>query len=239
MRKLRKIFKSKKGFTLVELLVSITIFSIVMMAASGILTGGMRFYDNAEKQLFLESKGAIIMKAFVEELRKSKAIDLQWVIPDNYTYVKNNKDDAVNGFAQLPFNNNTAPKALASYYYLKNSRTGFDGGYIYKTDKANREGVNLFDGLYDDYKITDLYFKLIGERKNVLQISFVLTDGKYSSLKEESFVLPNFNLRNDIYYYSYNEIQNSSILDKEVTKHKFAALGMYDGISAINLGKKL
>ena len=66
-------FCGRKGFTLVELMVSITIFVVLVMALYGILRTGMSVYLTDGMLLDLQQEARNGMDRIVREVRQSKA----------------------------------------------------------------------------------------------------------------------------------------------------------------------
>lgn len=90
MKKKRKRLRhSNKGFTLVELLVTMLISSIVTMAVAGFLSMGLQFYNktNAETELQTESQVAeLFLTELLQESEDYRAISVGEGHPDGVTY---------------------------------------------------------------------------------------------------------------------------------------------------------
>lgn len=68
--------KSKKGFTLVEMLIAIMIFAVVMALAGSLFVTGFRNYEKVSGILTGQSNNRIVMYEISKELRNASLADI-------------------------------------------------------------------------------------------------------------------------------------------------------------------
>lgn len=73
------------GFTLIELMISISILSLVMLVVSMSLDSGVRLSDRVTRQTDINNRANGVLNQLAMQLRMSKPVDLSGGLPDDVT----------------------------------------------------------------------------------------------------------------------------------------------------------
>lgn len=152
MRKIFNISKNKKGFTLIELIITVALLTIVMGMVSGVMTFIGRDYYESKEYVEAMEKAKSSARIIAKNLEKAELICLC-----NYdSKVYDNQKDLV--------------KDLTQSMYQKD-------GQLYSRKTLNGEGAPVFDKAYWGNYDLDLKF-LAYQREvdvSVLEIKIILT----------------------------------------------------------------
>lgn len=156
MRKLAKILKNKKGFTLVEAIAVVAIMGILATVIGGLVTAGTTAYMRQKENAAAKDLGTIVQNEIKRAARSTVEAYLQ------------------NG--ELPRDTNTiGSEENATHYTMKNPPTGEykvfsskDGRLVYSTDSGNTTQEYFTDpkreaegrAFYGSFTI-EVYFKAI------------------------------------------------------------------------------
>lgn len=86
--KRKKLRHSNKGFTLVELLVTMLISSIVTMAVAGFLSMGLQYYNRANAETTLQTESQVAELFLTELLQESQDYNYKKVTSGSYPEVE-------------------------------------------------------------------------------------------------------------------------------------------------------
>ena len=126
MRKLAKILKNKKGFTLVEAIAVVAIMGILATVIGGLVTAGTTAYMRQKENAAAKDLGTIVQNEIKRAARSSVEVYLQdGALPtaDNMITIDDN---------QTPYTMKNAP--TGEYKVFSSSE---DGRLVYSTDSGN------------------------------------------------------------------------------------------------------
>lgn len=156
MRKLAKILKNKKGFTLVEAIAVVAIMGILATVIGGLVTAGTTAYMRQKENAAAKDLGTIVQN----EIKRAARSTVEAYLQDG----------------ELPRGTNTiGSEENATHYTMKNPPTGEynvfsskDGRLVYSTDSGNTTQEYFTDpkreaegrAFYGSFTI-EVYFKAI------------------------------------------------------------------------------
>ena len=156
MRKLAKLLKNKKGFTLVEAIAVVAIMGILATVIGGLVTAGTTAYMRQKENAAAKDLGTIVQNEIKRAARSSVEVYLQ--------------------DGELPTDSNTITIGdTQTTYQMKNAPTGEykmfsskDGRLVYSTDSGNTTQEYFTDpnreaegrAFYGSFKI-EVYFRAI------------------------------------------------------------------------------
>lgn len=92
---------TRGGFSLLEILIVITLVTIALLAMIGVFIRGNQLSRNGEQLTLATDVGMVV-------LEQSKQIDFA-LVPDSATFSSTNGDPAVDGFPPLPYEPGASP----------------------------------------------------------------------------------------------------------------------------------
>lgn len=124
MRKLAKILKNKKGFTLVEAIAVVAIMGILATVIGGLVTAGTTAYMRQKENAAAKDLGTIVQNEIKRAARSSVEVYLQdGALPTDSNMV-------TNGSNQTPYTMKNAPTGDYKMFSSK------DGRLVYSTDSG-------------------------------------------------------------------------------------------------------
>lgn len=182
MRKLAKILKNKKGFTLVEAIAVVAIMGILATVIGGLVTAGTTAYMRQKENAAAKDLGTIVQNEIKRAARSSVEVYLQdGELPrdSNIIGVDNN---------QTTYTMKNAPTGEYKMFSFK------DGTLVYSTDsgKTTQEYFTSTDAekraFYGSFKI-EVYFKAIVNTFNEITSVKVFCD-VYNAKGQKKFDSP-------------------------------------------------
>lgn len=182
MRKLTKILKNKKGFTLVEAIAVVAIMGILATVIGGLVTAGTTAYMRQKENAAAKDLGTIVQNEIKRAARSSVEVYLQdGELPrdSNIIGVDNN---------QTTYQMKNAPTGEYKMFSFK------DGTLVYSTDsgKTTQEYFTSTDAekraFYGSFKI-EVYFKAIVNTFNEITSVKVFCD-VYNAKGQKKFDSP-------------------------------------------------
>lgn len=157
MRKLTKILKNKKGFTLVEAIAVVAIMGILATVIGGLVTAGTTAYMRQKENAAAKDLGTIVQNEIKRAARSSVEVYLQdGELPTDSNMV-------TNGSNQTPYTMKNAPTGEYEVFSSK------DGRLMYSTDSGkNTQNTQEYftsteaekRAFYGSFKI-EVYFRAI------------------------------------------------------------------------------
>lgn len=157
MRKLAKILKNKKGFTLVEAIAVVAIMGILATVIGGLVTAGTTAYMRQKENAAAKDLGTIVQNEIKRAARSSVEVYLQdGALPTDSNMV-------TNGSNQTPYTMKNAPTGDYKMFSSK------DGRLMYSTDSGkNTQNTQEYftsteaekRAFYGSFKI-EVYFRAI------------------------------------------------------------------------------
>jgi len=181
-----KIIKAKKkGITLVELIIAISIGTIVFLGAYGLLSAGLKQFTEGTNQLESQKNGRRIIAFFRKKIASAvsgiKTVDLGEKAPTGLsTGIEFN---LVEDTAMKNYKGTDGPKVNLETYYLS-------GGKIMFKDGHGKAPQKIFDG------VKNIYFKIFTVERQKKHIPLVMITVKTAagnqSASYESMVMPEY-----------------------------------------------
>lgn len=150
MRKLAKILKNKKGFTLVEAIAVVAIMGILATVIGGLVTAGTTAYMRQKENAAAKDLGTIVQNEIKRAARSSVEVYLQ--------------------DGELPRDSNIIrPDDNQTTYTMKNAPTG-----EYKVFSSSEDGTLVYSTSTDSGKTTQEYFTSSAAEKRAFYGSFTI-----------------------------------------------------------------
>lgn len=157
MRKLAKILKNKKGFTLVEAIAVVAIMGILATVIGGLVTAGTTAYMRQKENAAAKDLGTIVQN----EIKRAATSSVEVYLQDGALPTDSNM--VTNGSNQTPYTMKNAPTGDYKMFSSK------DGRLVYSTDsgKTTENTKEYFTStaaeeraFYGSFKI-EVYFRAI------------------------------------------------------------------------------
>ena len=198
MRKLTKILKNKKGFTLVEAIAVVAIMGILATVIGGLVTAGTTAYMRQKENAAAKDLGTIVQNEIKRAARSSVEVYLQdGALPtaDNMITIDDN---------QTPYTMKNAP--TGEYKVFSSSD---DGRLMYSTDSGTTKQEYFTDpnreaerrAFYGSFKI-EVYFRAIVNMFNEITSVKVFCD-VYNAKGQKKFDSPGLEI--DFIEADYNQ----------------------------------
>lgn len=175
----------KKGITLTELLIAISISAIVFLSAYGLMSAGLKQFTEGTNQLESQKNGRRIISFFRKKIAAAvsgiKTVNIGEKAPTGLsTGIEfNTAEDA----SLKNYKGTDGPKVVSETYYLS-------GGKIMFRDGKGKPPLKIFDG------VKSIYFKIFTVERQKKHIPLVMitvtTAAGNQSASYESMVMPEY-----------------------------------------------
>lgn len=185
--------RSRRGATLVELLVTFALLAIFLMSAAAVLTPATRVYLNLKYQSYAQSVSDILLERVCGQIASASADEM--VISDDGGKISFSDSKASPMYIAL--SSSCVPdegnEDVASGFLLLHYRT------IYYSDDGSRVLWNAVNWKYDlnayqGFEIESIHFEPVGDAKRAVKVELTLAHTRFNVRHTASRIVECYNL---------------------------------------------